>query len=932
MTELPLLRTKITVPLIRPGYVRRSRLTDRINQGVMGPLTLLSAPAGFGKTQLLAEWAAESTHPIAWLTLSPEDNDYDRFFRYLSRAFQEIEPRISEAILDYLRAAESSRLEIATLLINEVSAIPKDLVLVVDEYHALEHSAIITAFNFLVKNLPPNLHVVIASRGEPSLDLALLRAQGQVTEIGADDLRLTHEEIGQFFNQTMRLQLPPDALRALEERTEGWVIGLQLAALSLRNPSDLTDLLRGFQGDAYYLVDFLGQEVLNRQSEDVRQFLLRSSILNVLSGPLCEAVTTLEAAPGYGTRMLAQLEHLNLFITPLDPQHEWFRFHNLFAEFLRHELAQSHAAELSLLHKRAATWFEQHGNLDEAFKHGLATGDMDWALSLIDRHIETLLELGEVSTLTYWTKKLPRELIHHRPRLGLAYAWGLAASYQLDEARFWLDDVQRSLDVRGMEQSQPTVTDSGDNLPQPSVGELALVRSLLALLTGDFQQAAAYSRVAVSHLSEGNPFIRSMLSLEEGLARVLSGDTSQAIEALQDTARFARRANNLFVLIVATCQLAEMQALQGHLSQALATLQKARLLAVGPDEKPLALAGIIDIGLGEILRERNNLEEAKNYLERGRQLTQAEWTSSSLEAVGSLARLHQSQGEIAEAQALIAEAFDLALSAESGQWDELFITATAARLALQRNNLSASVQWWKKGGVSERLESISPESYPYPVYEYLQITQARLHFAVGRDNEDTEDTALLRRALELLQSLLPTVEQFKRVTSKIEILVLKAMIEDALDEHDHAVETLLSALALGEPEDYRRIYLDEGPAVADLLVRCRDKQRQTGAYAPSLSYITSLLEAFRQEAGASTPEPAATMAIKTAGGLEVFLSAREIEVLSLIAQGKSNQEIAGELFLAENTVKRHAYNIYTKLDVTKRTQAVSKARQLGIIP
>jgi LuxR family maltose regulon positive regulatory protein len=898
----------------------------------MGPLTLLSAPAGFGKTQLLAEWAAQSAYPVAWLTLSPEDNDYDRFFRYLSRAFQEVEPRISEAVLDYLRAAASSRLEIATLLINEVSAIPKDLVLVVDEYHALEDPSIRGGFNFLLQNLPPNLHLVIASRGVQSLDLALLRARGQVTELGADDLRLTHEEIGQFFNQTMRLQLVPEAIRVLEERTEGWVIGLQLAALSLRDPSDLTELLRGFQGDAYYLVDFLGQEVLNRQPEDVRQFLLRSAILNALSGPLCEAVTALDAAPGYGTRMLAQLEHLNLFITPLDPQHRWFRFHNLFAEFLRHALAQTHSAELPLLHKRAAAWFEQNGSLDEAFKHGLATGDMDWALKLIDRNIETLLELGDISTLTFWTKKLPREHLHQRPRLGLAYAWGLAASYQLDEARFWLDDVQRTLDARGKEQSPPAVMDSADNLPQPSLGELALVRSLLALLTGDFQQAAEHSRVAVSHLQEGNPFIRSMLSLEESLACVLAGDTSQAIEALQDAAGMARRANNLFALIVATCQLAEMQKLQGHLSQALATLQKARLLAVGPDERPLGLAGIVDNGYGEILRERNHLEEAKKYLERGRQLTQAVWASSSLEAVVSLARLHQSQGEFAESQALMAQAYDLALTAESGQWDEVSITATAARLALQRNDLSASVQWWKKGGISERLESISPERYPYPVYEYLQITQARLHFAVGQDNEDAEDTATLRRALELLQSLLTTVERFKRLASKIEILVLKAMIEDALDEHDQAVDTLLSALALGEPEDYRRIYLDEGPGIADLLVRCRDKQRQTGAYSPSLPYITGLLEACRQEAGVSSAEAAAGMAIRTVGGLEVFLSAREIEVLSLIAQGKSNQEIGRELFLAENTVKRHAYNIYTKLDVKKRTQAVSKARQLGIIP
>jgi LuxR family transcriptional regulator, maltose regulon positive regulatory protein len=470
MNAEPLLRTKISIPPTRPGFVRRPRLTARINAGVKGALTLLCAPAGFGKTQLLAEWAAEGPTPIAWLTLSAEDNDYVRFFHYLSSAFQEVEPRLSEAILDYLQTAEASRLEMAVLLINEVSAIPKNFILVVDEYQVLENSSIIADLNFLLNNLPPNLHLVIASRSEPFHDLANLRARGQVTQIGADELRLTHEEVMQFIHQTMRLQLPPETIWTLEERTEGWVVGLQLAALSLHNQSDASELLRGFKGDAHYLVDFLGQEVLNRQSEEIRQFLLRCSILDVLSGSLCEAVTELDAVMGYGTRMLDQLEHLNLFVTPLDEQHQWFRFHNLFAEFLRHILTKSQAPELPLLHKRAATWFEQHGNFDEAFKHGLATGDMDWALMLIDRNLETLLESGEVSTLTYWTSKLPRDYLHQRPRLALAYAWGLAATHQLDEARFWLEDVQLTLDAREKEPSQPTFTYPGDSLPAAFAG------------------------------------------------------------------------------------------------------------------------------------------------------------------------------------------------------------------------------------------------------------------------------------------------------------------------------------------------------------------------------------------------------------------------------------------------------------------------------
>lgn len=926
-----LLRTKISIPPIRTGFVRRPRLTARINEGVKGPLTLLSAPAGFGKTQLLAEWAAEGTHTIAWLTLSAEDNDYVRFFRYLSSAFQEVEPRLSEAVLDYLQTAESSRLEMATLLINEVSAIPKHFVLVVDDYQVLENSSIIADLNFLLNNLPPNLHLVIASRSEQSLDLALLRARGQVTEIGADELRLTHEEVMQFFHQTVRLQLPPETIRTLEERTEGWVIGLQLAAVSLHNRSDESQLLRGFKGDAHYLVDFLGQEVLNRQSEEIRQFLLRCSILDVLSGSLCEAVTELDAVMGYGTRMLDQLEHLNLFVTPLDEQHQWFRFHNLFAEFLRHILTKSQAPELPLLHKRAATWFEQHRNFDEAFKHGLATGDMDWALMLIDRNIEALLESGEVSTLTYWTSKLPREHLHQRPRLALSYAWGLVVTHQLDEARFWLDDVQRTLDAHGKEPSQPTFTYPGDSFPQPALGELSLVRSMLAFITGDFQQAAEYSSVAVSYLKEGNPFIKSFLSLEESMTYIFSGDTSRAIDALSETIAFARRANNLFVLIVATCQLAEMNMLQGRLSQAFVTLQKARLLAVGSGERPLGLAGIIDNGLGEILRERNQLEQAKEHLEHGRRLSQTAWWVSSLEGTISLARLLQSQSDFPAAQSLLEEAFRLSLSEESSRWDAISVAAAAVRLALQRGDLSTARRWWEQSRLPELPHEGIQENYPYHVSEYLLLTQARYDLAVG---QATGDTLRLKQALERLQSILPQAEQFKRVFSQIEILVLRAMVEYASGEDDQAVQSLLNALALGEAEDYRRIYLDEGRVMAELLARCLMEHKQSGAHYPSVQYIESLLEISRQEVGIRTPtaKSGGGAAAKTQDDFTIFLSARELEVLSLIAAGKSNEEIAAQLYLALNTVKRHASNIYDKLEVKKRTEAVAKARQLGLIP
>jgi LuxR family maltose regulon positive regulatory protein len=370
--------------------------------------------------------------------------------------------------------------------------------------------------------------------------------------------------------------------------------------------------------------------------------------------------------------------------------------------------------------------------------------------------------------------------------------------------------------------------------------------------------------------------------------------------------------------------------LQGRLSQAEVTLQKARLIAVGPDGKPLALVGIADNVFGDILRERNRLDEAKEYLERGHQLTQTEWLLNSLDSLVSLARLLQSRGEWDEAQALIAEAFRLSLGTKASPWDEVFIAATAVRLALQRDDRTAAHRWWEQN----RLHELQPEAYPYHVLEYLQLTQARYYLTVG---QDAGDKIQLHRVLELLQSLLPQAEQFKRATSEIEILVLRARVEAALGEADQAVQTLLSALALGEAEEYRRIYLDEGRVMADLLARCRETQLQSDRHYPSLQYIESLLKDCQREAGIRLP--ASTAGVQDAAATRqtqhepaVLLSTREMEVLTLIAAGKTNQEIAEQLYLALNTVKRHAYNIYAKLDVKKRTQAVVEARRLGLIP
>lgn len=938
LVEPPLLRTKVLVPQIPPRFVHRPRLTGQLNRGVEGSLTLITAPAGFGKTYLLMEWAEMADLPVAWYTIEREDNDFTRFFRYLIAALQTPEPGLGEEALDFIRSTKGGWEVGLTLLINEISALPRDLALVLDEFQAVENPAILQGFNFLLKHLPPNLHLVIAGRSEPDLDLAGLRLRGRVFELGPGDLRFTAEEVALFFQQTIGLQLSPQMVQSLEARTEGWISALQMAALSLRDQSDPAGLLAHLEGDSHYLVDFLAEEVLDRQPEEVRRFLLRTSILDTLTGPLCEMVAKPDAQPGYGSVMLNRLERLNLFITALDEKREWFRYHPLFADFLRHIQEENNPAEIPALQKRAALWFEQNDRLDEAFRYALASGDAEWTADLIERNIQTMISTGEIFPLTHWLGRLPDEIIHQRPPLCLAYAWGLIAAHRLDLARYWLEDLQHSLEqLEGQEGFSPPKAEvdgaQGAGTSWNIRGGLAICQATLAILSGDLDRAAELTREATGYLQEGSPFIRSMIALDDSFYHTLSGDVQKAIESLRETVRIARQANNLLVMVIATCELADLQVLHGRLSQAWATLQKAQYMALGPDGEPLALSGLVDLAYGNILLERNALEEAGEYLERGCRTIQTLWSLGSLDGFISLARLRQARGDIPGANEMIGKAAGIALSTESSRWDDTYVSGIAVRLALQRGDVVEAEQWWKRGGFPDYTGTIALENYPYHIFEYLLLNQARFLLVKGQDLGRVRD---LQQAAELLESILLEAERFQRVTSQIEALVLLAMAQFALGD-GRAGSTLLRALALGEPEGYRRIYLDEGPRLYELLLLCRAAQQESGSYLPSLAFIDQLLEAIRQTGGGpplrppgdrpqGAPPPGAGEA------LPVALSAREIEVLTLIAEGKSNQEISAELYLALNTVKRHAYNIYNKLGVKNRTQAVTRARQLGLIP
>ncbi|HVP22120.1 MAG TPA: LuxR C-terminal-related transcriptional regulator [Anaerolineaceae bacterium] len=939
--DQPLLRTKISVPQTPNKYVHRPRLTGRIKQGVRVPLTLLAAPAGFGKTNLLVEWTREADLPVAWLTLDNQDNDINHFYSYFIGALQTLVPRLGEKALEFIQFTGGSNLEVGlTLLINELFTYWKEMVLVLDDFQVLENPAVLQGLDFLLKYLPSNLHLVIASRCEPNLDLAFLRAKGRMVELGADDLRFTNEEVFQYFQQATGLQLSPETVQALEERTEGWITSLQMAAISLENRSDPETLLANLHGQADCLAGYLAEEVLDRQPGEIRQFLLKSSILESLTGPLCEAVVYPDAQPGYGTAMLYRLERANLFITALNGKHEWFRYHPLFADFLRQVQAEVNPAEISELHQRAALWFEQNALLADAFRHALETRDMEWAADMIERNLQRLIKTGEISVLNQWVGKLPDEIIHRRPYLILDYAWALIAARQLELARYWLDDVRRSLNQFEKQ------TDTSQNIDRPGTGKvfdkdsmffiqgrLAVCQSTLAILSGDLEQATEFSRQALRYLPEGDPYPRSLIALDDSLFFIMSGETQKAIESLRATLRIARQANNPLLMIIASGSLANTQALQGQLSKAWETLQRAQYIALGPEGTPLPLAGLVDIGLGEILLEQDLLAEARDYLERGCQVTQSMWSIGSLDGMVALARLRQAQGDISGSQAVIEEAARMALSTESSEWDNAIVAATAVRLALQRDDLSGAEQWWKKGGLPDLSGTIALEDYPYSIYEYLLVTQARFLLVRGQDTKNQHD---LQRASALLGAILPAVEGFQRVTIQMEILILLAMALYTSGE-DGWKKTLLRALALGEPEGFRRIFLDEGWRLSELLLQCPSEQRESGHYLPSQVFTESILEDIQHAGISRQPDQqpikhrVSPVTATLEDGFPISLSLREIEVLKLIAEGKSNQEISGNLYLALNTVKRHTHNIYEKLEVNKRTRAVTKARQLGLI-
>jgi LuxR family transcriptional regulator, maltose regulon positive regulatory protein len=969
----PILATKLYIPPPRPSVIPRQRLIERLNEGLHRKLTLIAAAAGFGKTTLVSEWVSHFRFPIldfgmaspeeksiqnpqskienprvAWLSLDEGDQDLSRFLAYLVAALQTIAPNLGAGVLSALQSPQPPPTEaILTALLNEITSLPEHFLLVLDDYHILDAKPVDDALTFLIEHLPPQMHLVIATREDPQLPLARLRVRGQLTELRTSDLRFTPAEAAAFLKQVMDLNLSAEQVAALEKRTEGWIAGLQLAALSMRGREDVARFVKAFAGNNRYVVDYLVEEVLQRQPERVRSFLLQTSILDRLSGPLCDAVLGVgdwvmgdrrEAnssdiqhptpnTQAYSQRILEHLEHANLFIVPLDNERLWFRYHHLFAEVLSAHALREQPTQIPILHQRASAWYADNGLPADAIRHALAAKDFARAAGLVELAWPAMDGRFQAATWLNWAKVLPDELVRTRPVLSAAYAWALLNGGELEaaEARLW--DVEQWLDTLAENTEQPevpsarivaktasevVVVDEAQfrNLP----ASVATARAYLAQACGDIPSSVKYGRRALDLLPARDHLRRGPAAALLGLAYWASGDLEAAHRALADAMANFEKVGNLHFAISGTYGLADIRTTQGRLRDAIRTYAQALQLALDQGEPLLQGTADLYLGLSELYREQGDLEAATKYLlrseELGEQAALPDWRY----------RLCRAQARFKEIQGDLDGALDRIDEAERHYFRTPVpnvrpLAALKARVWLAQGRLRESLRWVHEQGLSVDDEL----SY---LREFEHITLARV--LIAEYTRSPADSAI-RAALGLLDRLQGAAEAGGRMGSVIEIGVLQALAYQAQGNLAQALIALERALRLAEPEGYIRIFVDEGRPMAQLL--------SAAAQGMMPSYIGKLLAAFEnptKDEGRRT-EPSHSSFVLRPSSLAEPLSARELEILQLIAQGLSNNEISTRLFLALSTVKGHNRNIFDKLQVQRRTEAVARARELGLL-
>jgi LuxR family maltose regulon positive regulatory protein len=899
--KAPLLTAKLYVPPVRPDLVPRAHLFERLDEGLsLGrKLTLVSAPAGFGKTTLVSAWAARFGRPVAWLSLDEGDNDPVRFLAYLAAALQTVGVVLDE------EASTAADEALLTMLVNQANTVAP-FVLVLDDYHFITAQPVHDALTFLLDHLLGTMHLVIATRADPPLPVARLRGRGQLTELRLTDLRFTPDEAAQFLERAMGLILAAEDVAALAVRTEGWIAGLQMAALSLQGKDDVSRFVAAFTGSNRYILDYLLEEVLRRESEQVQAFLLQTSILDRLCGPLCDTVARdwrleIDGAESpisdlQSQTVLEYLESANLFVVPLDERREWYRYHRLFADLLHQRLHQTHPERVPVLHRRASVWYEESGLAAEAIDHALAAEDFERAAGLIEANAEATLMRGEVSTFLRWIDALPDGLVRARPTLCVSYAWMLLwQGHSLKRIESLLRDAEE-----------------GDECV---LGRATALRGLIAGLGGKTERTVELCRLALEQLPEGDQFVRPLALWLLRAIELAGGGGKIDMRALDDVLRMSQRAGNVMLSVMIACNRAEILMRQGQPHEAAATYQQAVDLTTDTRGRRIPIAGQALVGLGELSREWGDFDAAERYLVEGIELTE-QWTEvGPLEAYIALARVRWARGDMESAWGALRKAQELAVQYDVTELDDLSVALFRAWMWISQGDLEPARRWAEERGLFEFIDAPLQErvsdSYDLRMRKYELLVLARLLIVQARADE----------ALKLLASLIPAAEWRGRPALLIEIYALQALADQARGDLDRALDALKRALSLAEPRGYVGIFAGEGEPMRVLL---REAVKRGVVRDIAVEYVNDLLAALgvKEREAFTAPSPAV---------LAEPLSERELEVLQLLNTHLSSTEIAEQLCISANTVRYHIKNIYGKLDVHSRSDAVQRARELGLL-
>jgi LuxR family maltose regulon positive regulatory protein len=917
----PILATKLFIPPPRSKIVLRPRLIERLNEGLSAgrKLALISAPAGFGKTTLASGWAAGCGRPVAWLSLDEGDGDPVSFLTCLVAALRTINADLGKNALGVLRSTQPLPVEsVLTTLINEIAGVANNFVLILDDYHVMDSKPVDEALAFLLEHLPPRMHLVITTREDPHLSLARLRARDQLTELRAADLRFTPAEAAEFLNPVMGLNLSAEDVAALETRTEGWIAGLQLAALSMQGRRDAASFIQSFTGSHHFVLDYLLEEVLERQPVRVRDFLLQTAILDRLSGSLCDAVTAQDGGRG----MLETLERGNLFVVPLDDRREWYRYHRLFADVLRAHLIEAQPERVPGLHQRASAWYEQNGFPPDAIRHALAAKDFERAAGLIELAWPAAEE-GSIQQAAWlgWLKTLPDDLLHVRPALNVWYAYAMLGRGELEAAEARFKDAERWLKPADAMRAQPE-TPSGETGPESSrrmivadkeqwkslPAAIAVGRAYIAQAFGNIPDTVRYAG-RVLEFPEADPFRHSQASMLLGMAHWAGGNLEAADRVFADYTMKLRAAGNIPDAISTTAVLADIRLGLGRLRGAISTVEQClHFVTVQGDPIPIDTADL-HRELSELYLEQGNPEAAARHLQIGRELGEkAEWPVLRYRLCIARARLNETQGDMDGALAILDEAERLYI--RSPLPDFFPASAMKARIWVRQGRLVEALGWSR-----ERSLSVDDElSY---LREFEHITLAGV--LVARYKNNPADGSI-HEAIGLLERLLHAAEAGGRMGSVIGILALLALAHAAQGAIPPALAALERALKLAEPEGYVRLFVDEGQSMR-LLIEKQSHHRDH----PLSGYAGKLLAAFAQPAAAPN-----SAIIHHKSGLTEPLSERELEVLRLLRSELSGPEIARQLTVSLNTLRTHTKNIFNKLGVSNRRAAVRRAGDLDL--